>query len=139
MKQETLTNYLQLRSEVRNRAFEVFKKVYHELILATNCTNEYYERLEKVINETPDSVNCVITTVGITHQIFQLSYRWSWPKAPCGAEDIDLLEFEATTEFLWNEEKINEYIKDETEKIFARRAKWEGLINQMKGFGKDKE
>ena len=68
-----------------------------------------------------------------------LSYRWSWPKAPCGAEDIDLLEFEATTEFLWNEEKINEYIKDETEKILARRAKWDGIISQMKELVKDKE
>lgn len=139
MKQETLTNYLQFRSEVRNRAFEVFKKIYHELILANNCTNENYARLEKVINEHPDSVNCVITTVGITHQIFNLNYRWSWPKAPCGAEDIDLLEFEATTEFLWDEEKINQYIKNETEKILARRQKWEGLFNQMKELGKSKE
>ena len=139
MKQETLTNYLQLRSEVRNRAFEVFKKIYHEVILATNCTNERYERLEKVINDHPDSVKCEITTVGITHQIFRLSYRWSWPKAPCGAEDIDLLEFECSTEFLWDEEKLNEYIKSETERILTNRQKWESMINQMKEMVKGKE
>ena len=53
--------------------------------------------------------------------------------------NYDLLEFEATTEFMWDEEKLNQFIKSETERILADRQKWENMINQMKGFGKDKE
>ena len=123
MKQETLTNYLQLRSEVRNRAFEVFKKIYHELILATNCTNEYYERLEKIIDKEPDCISCTFSYITLTNQIFTLSYRGLLSKSSNG--NYDLLEFEATTEFMWDEEKLNQFIKSETERILADRQKWE--------------
>lgn len=127
MEKETLTNYLQLRMEVRNRAFEVFKKIYHGLYLANGRMPKNYSRLEQVIDEDPDSVKCEITTVGITHQIFALSYRWYWAKSHCGAEDSELLEFEGSTEFMWDNEKLEKFIENET-------ANFTKEINKLKNF-----
>lgn len=115
MKQETLTNYLKLRSEVRNRAFEVFKKINNELYLANGSKNKDYIRLEKIIDEEPDCVSCTFSYITHTNQIFTLSYRGLLSKSSNG--NYDLLEFECSTEFMWDEEKLNQFIKTESEEI----------------------